>query len=105
MTGLKATATSSSSVTVTWTPGTGSFQDLYKFRFKKIDETAWSSAVDVTDQEKTVSGLFPGDQYTFEVKAVSGSQISDPRTTAAILCKLYICTHHYYMDTNTITER
>ena len=35
-----------------------------------------------------MSGLFPGDKYTFEVKAVSKQQTSSEETATAVLCKL-----------------
>ena len=88
MTGLNAVVRDSSTVKVTWAPTTDSLQDSYPLRYKSQHKTlVWTNADILTAQEKTVSGLFPGDQYTFEVKAVSGSQISDPQTTTAILSK------------------
>ena len=38
-----------------------------------------------------MTGLFPGDTYTFEVKAVSGTEISAEKTTTAVICKLQQC--------------
>ena len=88
MTGLTASATDSSSVTVNWTPGTNSVQDSYQLRYKGTTQaTDWTTAGSVTGQQKAVTGLFPGDQYTFEVKAVSNSQTSAAETTTAVLCK------------------
>ena len=88
MTGLNAVVRDSSTVKVTWAPNTDSLQDSYLLRYQSQHKTSgWTSANILTAQEETLSGLFPGDQYTFEVKAVSGSQISDPQTTTAILSK------------------
>ena len=88
MTGLTASATDSSSVTVNWTPGTNSVQDSYQLRYKGTNQAVtWTTEVPVNGQQKAVTGLFPGDQYTFEVKAVSNSQTSAAETTTAVLCK------------------
>ncbi len=35
----------------------------------------------------TIPGLFPGGDYQFEVKAVSVSSESTPRTTTATMCE------------------
>ena len=88
MTGLTASATDSSSVTVNWTPGTNSVQDSYQLRYKGTSQAAtWTNAVSVNELQKAVTELFPGDQYTFDVKAVSNSQTSAAETTTAVLCK------------------
>ena len=88
MTGLTATATDSSNVTVSWTPGTNSVQDSYQLRYKGTTQaTDWTNAVSVNELQKAVTGLFPGDQYTFDVKAVSNSQTSAAETTTEVLCK------------------
>ena len=99
MTDLTAIATDSSSATVTWTPGTKSHQDSYQLRYHGTHQaTAWSSVVSSTS-EKTLTGLFPGDTYTFEVKAVSGSEISAGETTTTVMCKLQ---QHFHVTSLTI---
>ena len=89
VTDLTAVAVDSSNVTVTWTPGTGSHQNPFQLKYHGTQQaTGWSSVVFSTDHTKTVTGLFPGDTYTFEVKAVSGTEISAEETTTATMCKL-----------------
>ena len=92
VTHLTAVAADSSDVTVTWTPGTGTHQDPFKLKYHGTHQaTDWSSVISSADSEKTVTGLFPGDTYTFEVKAVSGTEISGEKTTTAVMCKLHQC--------------
>ena len=88
VTGLTTRDKGSSSVTVRWTTDEVSRQDSYLLRYKSQHKpTDWTSPETVTNQEKTLTGLFPGDQYTFEVKAVSNSKNSSEMTTTTVLCK------------------
>ena len=90
VTELQSTATDSSSVALTWTPDAGSQQDSYQIRHHGSNQaTGWSSVSTSTDPEKSVSDLFPGDTYTFEVKAVSGTEMSSEKTATAVLCKFH----------------
>ena len=92
VTDLTAVAADSSDVTVTWTPGTGTHQDPFQLKYHGTHKaTDWSSVISSTDSEETVTGLFPGDTYTFEVTAVSGTEISARKTTTATMCKLQQC--------------
>ena len=89
------------SVTVVWVPATKSIQDSYELRYKGTKQaTEWTTAGLVTVPQKDITGLFPGDQYTFEVKTVSNTQTSAARKTTIDLgkyletsimsCKLYL---------------
>ena len=87
MTALEAVATDHSNVDVSWSPGAASTQDKYQLRYHDdTKQTAWSEEV-LTEKKKTVTGLFPGDKYTFEVTAMSHSQTSAVETKTAVLCK------------------
>ena len=46
-----------------------------------------------------MTGLFPGDTYTFEVKAVSGTEFSAEETTTATMCKLQ---QYLYITTTSL---
>ena len=88
MTGLKAVAKDDSNVDVSWSPDATSTQDEYQLRYHDdTKQTAWSEVDSLTEKKKTVTRLFPGHQYTFEVKAVSHSQTSAVKTKTAVLCK------------------
>ena len=88
MTALEAVAKDDSNVDVSWSPDTASTQDEYQLRYHDdTKKTAWSEVVSLTDKKKTVTDLFPGHQYTFEVTAVSHSQTSAVKTKTAVLCK------------------
>ena len=92
VTHLTAVAADSSDVTVTWTPGTGTHQDPFQLKYHGTHQaTDWSSVILSADSKETVTGLFPGDTYTFEVKAVSVTEISVEKTTTATMCKLQQC--------------
>ena len=89
VTDLKAVAADSSNVKVTWTPGTGIHQNPFQLKYHGTHQAAdWSSVISSAESEETVTGLFPGDTYTFEVKAVSGAEFSAEMTTTAVMCKL-----------------
>ncbi|KAK2163049.1 hypothetical protein NP493_1486g00017 [Ridgeia piscesae] len=89
VTALEAVAKDDSKVDVSWSPNTASTQDNYQLRYRDdTKQTAWSEVVSLTDKKQTVTGLFPGDQYTFEVKAVSHSQTSAVKTKTAVLYPL-----------------
>ena len=89
---MEAVAKDHSNVDVSWSTDAAVTQDEYQLRYH--DDTkpsTWSKVVSLTDKKKTVTGLFPGDQYTFEVKAVSHSQTSAVKTKTAVLCKSFVC--------------
>lgn len=87
MTGLWAVAKDSSNVRLNWTCADDSIQDSYQLRYHgQHQSTDWSIML-VTSSEATVSGLLPGDQVTFEVKAVSKDKTSAEETTGTVLCK------------------
>ena len=87
MTGLWAVAKDSSNVRLNWTCTDDSIQDSYQLRYHgQHQSTDWSIML-VTSCEATVSGLLPGDQVTFEVKAVSKDKTSAEETTGTVLCK------------------
>ena len=85
---MEAVAKDDSSVDVSWSPNAASIQDEYQLRHHDDRKnTDWSKAVSLTDKKKTVTGLFPGNNYTFEVTALSHSQTSAVKTKTAVLCK------------------
>ena len=78
----------STSVTVSWTPDSKSVQDSYELRYKGTNQAStWTTAESVTGEQRIVDELVPGDQYTFEVKAVSNTRKSDPSIATAVLSK------------------
>ena len=101
VTDLEAVAKDHSSVDVSWSTNAAGTQDKYQLRYHDdTQKTAWSEVVSLTDKKQTVTDLFPGHQYTFEVTAVSHSQTSAVKTKTAVLCKstqtwntlyLYVC--------------
>ena len=88
MTVVTAVASDHSTVDVRWTPDANSHQSSYELKYKdETKGTAWSEVVSLTAEMKTVTGLFPGDKYTFDVRAVSNLQTSAAKTVTAVLCK------------------
>ena len=88
MTAVTAIASDHSTVDVSWTPDGNSHQSSYELKYKDNTKvTAWSEVVSLTAEMKTVGGLFPGDKYTFDIRAVSNLQTSAANTATAVLCK------------------
>ena len=88
MTSLTAVASSTSDVIVSWKPPEGSYQDAYRVLCSLSEsESTWKKKYDLDDLEQTVSGLTPGNTYTFEVIAISGNQRSAGITTTTTVCK------------------
>ncbi|KAK2181825.1 hypothetical protein NP493_380g01008 [Ridgeia piscesae] len=86
---LRAFATHISNVELKWTYTNDSIQDSYQVRYRgQHQSTDWSSILDRTDKDASVSGLFPGDLVTFEVKAASNNKTSTAATTTAVLYPL-----------------
>ena len=101
LTKVKVTEIAGTSATVRWTSNKKSIQDSYQLRYKGLNQaTEWTIPESVTGQKKTITDLFPGDQYTFEVKAVGNEKTSLARTakgflgkylgTSIISCKLFL---------------
>ena len=88
VTGLNAVAINNSDVKVSWTPSNNSHQNAYRLRFGDSTASVWKRVITVNGLEKTVSGLYAGKTYTFDVTAVSKMQISSAMTTTSIMCKL-----------------
>ena len=97
VTAVTAVALDHSNVEVNWTPDERSHQDSYQLRYHDdTKDTTWSRVDSLTVKTKTVIGLFPGDQYTFEVKAVSYNQTSTVNTITAVLCKSPYCNNSHF---------
>ncbi|KAI0229774.1 hypothetical protein LSAT2_019802 [Lamellibrachia satsuma] len=89
VTTLKADTVDTTSVKLTWEEDSGSYQDSYRLRYHgKHQATVWTAWQPLDDKMKTVNGLFPGDKYTFEVKAVSKNQSSNAETATATVFPL-----------------
>ncbi|KAI0235806.1 Fibronectin [Lamellibrachia satsuma] len=82
---LQAIATSSSSVLVIWSPDGESTNDSYQLRYQgRYQSTDWTKARTIGEQEIRVTGLFPGDQYTFEVTVIRNNQNDSYVTATAV---------------------
>ena len=86
---LQAIETSSSSVLVIWSPNGESTNDSYQLRYQgRYQSTDWTKAHTIGEQELRVPGLFPGDQYTFEVTVIRNNQNDSYVTATAVTCEL-----------------
>ena len=87
---LTATVESATTVRLSWTAGAGK-QDTFQYRYQGSlvsANSAWTSMMQTTDTSVTLTNLFPGELYTFEVSAVASDRVSVVRTTMATVCKL-----------------
>lgn len=76
-TGLKATATTSTSVTLSWAPVSGAQE--YRIYRNGVSQNVGSSR----DTTATVGGLQSNTSYTFQVAALSGAGKAGPRSSSA----------------------
>ena len=85
---LTATILPTSDVQLSWTPSSDSVQNEYRYRYRRQDNNEdWNSGEDTTSTTTSISSLFPGGRYEFEVTAVSGSSESTPSTATVTMCK------------------
>ena len=88
MRALRAVASSSSEVVVSWDPPDGSYQDAYQGVCRK-SKSSWNTTFKLTGLKKTVDKLTPGHTYTSEVKAISGYQTGSEEIATATVCKCH----------------
>ena len=85
---LKVRVDGPTTVDLTWTPGSPSVQDKYEVIYKSdVNHPAWSSVITTTLPTTTLTDLFPGDKYTFQVIAWSNDQKSDPVSKENVTCE------------------
>lgn len=89
---LTASPDAPTDVPLSWDAGTGSIQDTYSIRSQgEYRDTSWSNPITITSptKEYTFSDRIPGNEYTYEVTAISNGQRSNAETTTAVQCKLF----------------
>lgn len=77
-TGLKVTATTSSSVSLAWSPVAGA----QSYRVYRSGSSSNVGATDAPNTTFTVGGLEPGKEYSFQVAADSLGDVPGPKSTA-----------------------
>jgi archaellum component FlaF (FlaF/FlaG flagellin family) len=92
VTGFTATRSLSSltSVQLTWSPAENSNQDSYTITY--TGEFVYTSEQKLTANQspKVVQDLFPGERYTFTVKASSSDKFSNAKTSTVAVCKYMV---------------
>ena len=88
MSTLKAVANSNGDVNLSWAPPEGSLQDNYRGDMYIPD--GWKRKLfNSSGFQEIVSGLKPGNIYTFQVKSMSGRESSEGINATATVCKFH----------------
>ena len=88
---FEAASIQTDSVRLEWTVSEQSVQDHFAIEYQGIEtDKAWRPLPNVDETERTldVTGLRPGDQFTFKITARSKDQTSASKTTTVATCKL-----------------
>ena len=84
---LTADATSSSTVSLTWTVDSEGTQESFEITYsgQAVDQASRSETGIPSDtRTKTIPDLRPGERYTYVIKAISGDQQSSTRQTEKV---------------------
>ena len=88
MSTLKAVVNSNGDVNLSWAPPEGSLQDNYRGDMYIPD--GWKRKLfNSNGSQEIVSGLKPGNTYTFQVKSMSGRQSSAGINATATVCEFH----------------
>ena len=65
---------------------TSSIQEVFQITYQPIGSSEDVRQLNVSSTESMVqiTELFPGFKYTYEIVAISGGQLSDPRSATAV---------------------
>ena len=88
MSGLNPVPKSGTDLDLSWQENTVSEQDSYSVRYQgQYREPDWITFGITKDTKTYISGLVPGEMYTYEVVALSNGVRSEPVNETAVQCK------------------